>query len=255
MPRRARILLWSVVGLLVFCPFMHLFGWQTLFAVEARYFAWKEPFLWSVPVALADQSISESPGVRMSYNGYGFEVPWDDLDQNNTKRIHDWQIISFRSGKEIVLTGQEPDGAWNRAPILVKFTRAQSTGEPFGTDYAVQRHVLETSPARVTPFSSRRDAVDALLSLLMKQTHYNLGGGNSVFLIQTPTYRGFQYGDPKSGDHAIEIRLYSKDGSFGLEFLSHKDAAHISQAEINRVLQTIRPVGDRDSQTKSTDAQ
>jgi hypothetical protein len=38
-----------------------------------------------VPTELTDHSISQAPGLRLSYIGYNFEVSWNDLDDSQTK--------------------------------------------------------------------------------------------------------------------------------------------------------------------------
>jgi hypothetical protein len=38
-----------------------------------------------VPTDLKDRSVSQTPGKTLSYFGYEFEVPWSDLDENQTR--------------------------------------------------------------------------------------------------------------------------------------------------------------------------
>ena len=38
-----------------------------------------------VPTALSDVSISDAPGIKLSYLGYAFDAPWTDLDESQTK--------------------------------------------------------------------------------------------------------------------------------------------------------------------------
>ncbi len=55
-----------------------------------------------VPTELKDQTVSQAPGSRLSYFGYEFEVPWNDIDETQTKfypkdkptRV----VLVFRSG-------------------------------------------------------------------------------------------------------------------------------------------------------------
>jgi hypothetical protein len=54
------------------------------------------------PVQLADLSISRTPGGKLSYFGYEFEVPWADLDEANSKMIgDDTSMIAFQSGNSL----------------------------------------------------------------------------------------------------------------------------------------------------------
>jgi hypothetical protein len=38
-----------------------------------------------VPIDLKDKSVSKTPGEKLSYFGYDFELPWSDLDETQTK--------------------------------------------------------------------------------------------------------------------------------------------------------------------------
>lgn len=247
MARWGRILVGCGVGVVAIFAYLQSFGCQTELAVDAWYSGWKNPILWKVPVELSDQSISNSPGRRLSYLGYQFEVPWDDLDTGHTKLLRTWQVINFQSGRTIVFMGHEPEGLLNR------FRSEEAVQELYGDDYATAKHILDASPDKVTPFTSRREAIGAFRSLLFKQA-FIMNGESSVFLIRAPDFRGFQYGNPESGDREIRDELYSQQGSIGFIFRS-RTSVRISQAEINRVIQTITPMIDRSSGPRTTGVQ
>jgi len=79
MPKWARILIALFVVLLVSFAYLWFFGFQTLILLEARYLTRKAPAVSMAPAQLADLSISRSPGRKLSYFGYEFEVPWNDM--------------------------------------------------------------------------------------------------------------------------------------------------------------------------------
>lgn len=81
MSKRKRILI--VLGALVATVgvYVWLFGVQTFFALETRNIARKMPIVKNVPVELPDLSVSRTPGKKLSYFGYDFEVPWDDIEK------------------------------------------------------------------------------------------------------------------------------------------------------------------------------
>jgi hypothetical protein len=56
---------------------------------------------------------------------------------------------------------------------------------------------------------------------------------------------GFQYQDPNAGLGPIVVNLFSEDRSLEFDFLvNYKGAsARISQADLNRVIQTVHKVG------------
>ena len=111
-----RILIWLVLAVL----YLWFFGVQTAIVLEEHYFAWKSPSMWAVPVQLPDTSVSESPGRKLSYLGCEFEVPWNDLDEQKTRRIRDAQLIDFHSGKGIVLARFATNLRVNAFPVFFR---------------------------------------------------------------------------------------------------------------------------------------
>ena len=250
MPRWARILLWCAVGVFGVCLYLWYFGVQTVMAVQARYWGWRNPIIWKVPVELTDQSISKSAGRRLSYLGYEFEVPWNDLDEEQTKIVRAWQLVNFRSGNAIVLMKHEP------LDLLENLSRTgNALGKRYGdefaqvSDYETIRLILEAAPDKITPFSSRRQAVREFSPLVFKQI-FMMNGETGVFQIRTPQFRGFQYGNPASNPAEIRDDLYSDHGSVGFVF-RHGKSRSIFQAEINRVIQTVRLLDDQTSGSDS----
>jgi hypothetical protein len=88
-PKWARILIGLFVVVLVCVAYLWFFGFQTLIVLEARYLARKTPAVSMAPAQLADFSISRSPGRKLSYFGYEFEVPWNDVDEAKSGLIPD----------------------------------------------------------------------------------------------------------------------------------------------------------------------
>jgi|ERR1700722_1429327 len=100
MSKPLRILVGLGIAAIVCGAYLWFFGVQTFFIWETRRVARKEPIVWITPVQLLDSSKSQAPGKQLSYFGYVFEVPWDDIDQERTRVIGtNKAIIVFRSGK------------------------------------------------------------------------------------------------------------------------------------------------------------
>jgi len=68
--------------------------------------------------------------------------------------------------------------------------------------------------------------------------------GSGIFSIQTPDFEGFQFENPQSRPPRITDELYSNDEGIDVVFFQKVDgsAPTISQAQINRVIQSIRKV-------------
>ena len=229
--------------------YLWFFGVQTAIVLEEHYFAWKSPSMWAVPVQLADTSVAESPGRRLSYLGCEFEVPWNDLDEQKTLITEKGKSIVFHSGKQIVLV---------RSPASERVTfylgQKLSLGtlgkllnlfadESVGSDYAFTRAVLEMTPGKISIFSSRKEALRSMVLLLFKPG-ISRDAESGIYFIQTKNFAGFQYGNPQSRPSEIVDELYSDHAR--LEFTFPCNGAGsigcVSQAEINRVIQSARIV-------------
>jgi hypothetical protein len=245
-PRWRRAL---IAGAVVLCAlvFIEVFGISTWFVlVEGRNLGGgkPDPAMWKTPVALKDLSVSTAPGKKLSYFGYEFEVPWNDLDEQKTKLLRSWQVISFHSGNAVVFYTAPPDAFVNN--VFEKSGREKDAlRQYYGTtsDYAFTRAILETTPDDIGLLTTNRAAARKIALLLFKsiETAAN-GGGSGIFLIRRGDFRGFQYGDPASHPPEVQVDLYSDKVHLHFVFPQKKGSVGASQAEINRVIQTVRPI-------------
>jgi hypothetical protein len=113
----------------------------------------------------------------------------------------------------------------------------------FESDYSFHRNMLQMTPSAITPFGSRRQAIAGQMLLMIKAISMPKAG-SGIFSIQTPGFEGFQFENPQSRPFRITDELYSNDEGIDVMFLQKVDgsAPTISQAQINRVIQSIRKV-------------
>ncbi len=242
-----RILIWFVLAAL----YLWFFGVQTAIVLEEHYFAWKSPAMWAVPVQLADTSVSESPGRNLSYLGCEFEVPWNDLDEQKTHRVGTgtWQFIAFHSGRRIVLVTSPANERVNALPIFGQKLDAETMrklrilyGEdPLHSDYAFTRAALEMTPGKISIFSSRKEAALSMVLLFFKPV-MSRDAESGIYFIQTKNFQGFQYGNPQARPSEIVDELYSDHARLEFTFpcKGAGSVGCVSQAEINRVIQSAR---------------
>src|SRR5258708_18170338 len=102
--RWSRILIGLGVTVLVSGLYAWFFGFQTMMILGTRKIARKNPIVRQIPIALTDTSASQDPGTKLSYFGYDFEVPWDDLDQSKTKVYPTRWFLGFRSRTSWMIT-------------------------------------------------------------------------------------------------------------------------------------------------------
>ncbi len=241
--RRRKLVSWGI-AVVVCVIYGWLFGVQTLFAIEARYIAHKEPVVWKVPVELQDLSVSQTPGRKLSYFGYEFEVPWDDVDDAKSRITGgNKALIAFRAGNVLSVWNSSPRDFVNEIISSTKTDRDSFRNvygdEALESDYAFQRMMLEASPGKVSPFVTRKQAVAQSMLLLMKSFAISQDGSTGIFEIAAGDFRGFQLGRPENA-RMVSVELHSDTS--GLDFLffqNPKTSRAVSQADVNRVLRTL----------------
>src|SRR5436853_4168575 len=245
MSTRSRVLIGLVISLLLSFAYLWFFGFQTLIALEAGYFARRMPVVKLAPAPLTDLSVSLSAGKKLSYFGYEFVVPWDDVDQARTRMISDNKaMIVFQSGNSLSVWHGSPRAFLNTALSNDKID--QSTlrrvvgDEALQSDYALYRTILQMTPGKMTPFESPSDAANQALLLLVKGICMPPGSESGVFAVGGGEFSGFQFGRPANPSGELSVRLFSDSSSLNFIFVQKAGgSAVISQPDINRILHTL----------------
>lgn len=239
---RATIIL-TVVTVAV-AAYALLFGLQTLIYFEARHWATTTPSLNTVPQPLPSTVASAVQEKDLTFYGYQFAAPWKGIAKEDPQ--NDRSRIDFKSGAVVVFFN--PEGEKN----IVDSIR---TGNPqtyrqyqtvFGTNlfannYALYLAVYGASPAAISPFMSRDEAV-RISTLLQWKLAFGNEATNTIYTLQTGDNRGLQFGDP-ARDHIVIVRLFDPhDQQVRLLFTSKSaQPSTFSQADINCVVDSIRP--------------
>jgi hypothetical protein len=240
-----RVLVGLGIAVLVCGTYLWFFGVQTAFSLEARYIARKMPVVKKAPVKLPDLSISQASGKKLSYFGYEFEIPWDDIDEAKSRTIGgNRAIIAFRSGNVLSVWSGSPREFVNTVLSSGKIDpdafRQIYGDEALQSDYAFHRIMLETTPDKITPFISTRQAVSGAMLLLMKGISAPRGADSGVFVVRAGEFTGFQYGRPLNPPGGLSVELFADSGSLDFIFGQKVNGSTvISQPDINRILQTL----------------
>jgi|SRR5690242_9995785 len=247
MSGRARVLIGLFVVVLVCAAYLWFFGFQTLILLEARYLTRKAPAVSMAPTQLADLSISRSPGRKLSYFGYEFEVPWNDIDEAKTKILPDNNnkaMIVFQSGNSLSVWHGSPRAFLNT--VLSNDKIDQNTllrivgDEALQSDFALYRTILQMTPDKMTPFESQSHAGNQALLLLVKGICMPPGADSGVFSVSAGEFSGFQFGRPGNPSGQASVRLFSDSSSLNFIFNQRPGGpANILQSDINRLLQTL----------------
>jgi hypothetical protein len=222
-----------------------IFGRATLFVWNEKKEAAKNPALAIVPVPLPDTSISNAQGTTVSFFGYQFEVPWQVSIQKERESFAAFVISQ---------SGQQGISFINpaRTPGFVKMMK-DDLGPQFGyltllyggqatrSDYDFVRAVLNSSPSQLSIVMPRSNEVRAANLLLMKEAEIN-GAETGLYSFEFGRLRGFQRGDP-ARSKGVNIEAFDAE-NHKFKFVFGNKAgpnAGLTQGDINRVLQTLRP--------------
>ena len=246
MSTRARILIGLFVVVLVCAAYLWFFGFQTLIALEARYLTRKAPVVRVAPAQLTDFSVSRSPGRKLSYFGYEFEVPWNDVDAGKSGLIPDGNkaMIVFQSGNSLSVWHGSPRAFLNA--VLSNDKIDQNTlrrivgDEALQSDYSLYRTILQMTPGKMTPFESQSDVAKQALLLLVKGICMPPGSESGVFAVAAGGFSGFQFGRAANPSGELSVRLFSDSSSLNFILVQKAGGSTvISQPDINRILQTL----------------
>jgi hypothetical protein len=248
MSRWKRVLISFGIVIVACVTYLWLFGTQTFFVLEAHSAARKLPFVKLTPIELTDLSVSQAPGMKLSYFGYEFEIPWTDIDKEKTKVIGgNKAIFVFRSGNALSVWSGPPhefmNGLLEQGKIDRETFRKVYGDEVLRSDYNFMRLILETTPDKITLLSTKKTAVSQGLLLTVKAISVPGDPNSGIFAVQGKEFKGFQYGRPQSPPKHLSVELFPEDGHLDLLFGQKENGPIvISQADINRVVQTIHKV-------------
>lgn len=247
MTKRKRVLIWLGSSSALIALYAWFFGVATMLAIEARYVGRKFPVVKRTPAPLSDFSRSTSQGQKVTYAGYEFEVPWAVDDKRTNQISPTSEVIAFDSGKALWFSRVPPREflhTFLRCAGIDPAALRQLYGDALDSDYSIHKLILDTTPRKISPFTSRKEAGGGAVLLMMKIAMMAQGGETGIYDVQTNDFRGFQYGDPRLRPKLIDVEVFAQDG--GLAFLFSQTnsgpAPAVTQAEINRVVQSVHKV-------------
>lgn len=206
-----------------------------------------------VPVELKDASVSLSTGGKLSYFGYEFELPWTDIDASRSKTTSVNQaVVIFRSGLQISVTTLPPReiinglaSSYATPQTVAPFIASEFGVEATRSDYEFLRRLYNFTPEEMNRWALS-PAVHYRESMLLtiKSAALVPWADSGIFNVRNSECAGFQQGSPGARPVGIVVTLFSQDG--GIEFVfsqkNYGNPAGVSQAEINRVIQSVRRV-------------
>lgn len=148
----------ALIGLgiaIVICSvYARFFGLQTFLMWKTSRVGRQQPVVWITPAQLVDLSLLQGPRTRLSYFGYEFEVPWDDIDHGKTRVAGTGSaIIAFRSGNVIIFRIGPPKGLVSDLSRdgIDRISLGRLLGdEAAQSDYDFERAILEATPDKLS---------------------------------------------------------------------------------------------------------
>jgi hypothetical protein len=201
------------------------------------------PEVWVVPTPLPNVSIQRSGGLKFSYFGYEFESPWTPLKQE--RKLKSGVYLYFTNRAVVVFL--DPSKKINELEGLKHGDAGQDIDvrSIFGdratrSNYALRSKILYFTPNDLSLFSSPRRMVGNSILIMLKPLDAGRAKGG-MYSFQTEWLRGFQDGDPAIDKMTIIDGFDPHDREVELWVGSQEGANKPSQADVNRILYSIRP--------------
>jgi hypothetical protein len=142
MSKWKRVLIAIGIAGVVCGTYLWLFGVQTTSALLVRYTYRKLPDVAKTPVPLPDLSVSSVRHRTVSYFGYEYELPWDDVDEQKDKTVGTIHVSYSRSGNAFWFSTFPPKEFVNG---IIKMGKLDPQG--FKQLYGGMRHSNPISPS------------------------------------------------------------------------------------------------------------
>lgn len=247
MNKTRRIISWLTIVIVFGGAYLWLFGVSTGVCLETWYIGRKSPAVRRMPIELQDLSLGPSTGRKIAVNGYEFELPWNDVDEDRCKTIGNRRVIAFLSGNAILVMfptqNEFVNGVLKSGFDRETFRSIYGDG-PLESDYAMYKLMLESAPQRVSPLSNKKFAIGQAMMIVMKAISMPSGADTGLYSVSSNGFHGFQYGDPGKRPKHITIDLLDDKGGIEFGIFQKTDAAAqaVTQPQINRMLQSVRKI-------------
>lgn len=197
----------------------------------------KDPIVTNTPQPLKDKSVAQAAGAPIMRFGYEFSVPWS----NATVRDANSTAVLLSSNGAGFIFFNPANGVDTVGVIKQSATSRYSPQSVFGestlrSNYDFLADTLNVTPGQLSFLNSRKREARNMTLLVMKSTQIGNSDG-SIYSIDLPSFRGFQFGDPASGK-AVTVELFDS-GDRRLRFLFSSKDHPVTQPQINLILQSL----------------
>jgi hypothetical protein len=234
------------VGILIVCLVLliSLLGPPIGILIAARMEARKVPAVKIATQALADYSVSNSPGTAFSYFGYGFEVPWNASFKQKGPGKSSMVQLQFDTGQNVTFIVPANQGGLLTEIVQDDSLKMRDLQLVFGdlmnrSAYDQYGVLLNTTPRSIRAFGPRAEAVRGVTLLTIKAIAFGPGLETGAFSFELPRERGFQIGDPEKS-RRVDLEVFDSTGRH-IEILcgTTNSSVRFSQSKLNRILTSL----------------
>lgn len=203
------------------------------------------PEMWIVPKPLIPGSIVRAVAKppTLSYFGYQFESPTAEVKEE--RKMEGVVVLSFSDCAVTAILRPQPGGS------LAQITKAGPPGlhrsmenvvgkEAKGSDYALRRKVLNTTPGCLSVYALPSQMVRNSVLLRLKGIE-SQRFKNGLYSFETPSIRGFQEGDITLDKSVIIEAFDFQDRGLTLTVGRKPGKACFGQPELNQIIFSLRP--------------
>jgi hypothetical protein len=246
----------ATVGVLAWC-----FGLQTWDWYQAKKMGESQPCLRLSLRPIPTEAADAAPGARETFFGYEFEVPWPNVE---AKVLRQTAVLTAQNGQGLIFL--DPATTPQLFDDASKPVQHPNMKDAFGSvgkeaaqsNYDLTRHTLDVVPEQISPILPKREANGRLTLLHMKSVLYCNSGHPAFYSFQRNGLNCLQVGELGVG-RVVEVKCFDgMDRELNFHFSTTRDAsALLTQREINRVIQTLRPaekasVGPSETTSRNT---
>ena len=231
----------AIIGILL-CILIVVDGPAIAAVIYTKWEIRDAPELWVVPTPLTDLSIERSAEHKFSYLGYEFESPWTEVKKE--RKGESIAILNFSNGDFISISKGADDLKAMKQDAARRGTDIEDVfgSQPTSSNYALRSRILYLTPRDLRLFSWPRQMVATSVLLTLKGVWTATAKGG-LYSFQTKWLRGFQEGSPARNNPVTIYAFDEQDREIDLSMGTEPQAnSRLSQADINRVLYSLRPI-------------
>jgi hypothetical protein len=242
---------WKRVGKMLLSIFLG--GWLLIAAaagvayqldpwLAARRMRKLEPTIDLIPTAVPDTRVANLSGQQVDAFGFSIQLPWEHLDQVRVRAS--FLTVSGGGGLVVFEDPSNPVSSVRTAIELAKYV-PNISADTRHSICDLQQIAMEATTDQVKWWKTPRQNEKARELLLLKAVTepLALGTEGKLYTMRSGVLCGFQKGDPQTSPFSTRIELADPAGkSYRFSFYSHNGQPAFTQAELNAIVASIRPV-------------